>query len=644
MRHQFLPAPATMITYPAYGFLSSVSKPMPLAPPSSHLPTPGEILPAVIQWVRQAGAMLADEFERPDGPRFVDQTTAPLDHEIELFLRSHLTALLPARFVGEEAGVLAAEANGYCWVVDPHDGTRAFLEGRRGSAVSVALLGEAKPVLGVVFAPLCADRGPDLIAWADGHGITRNGEPVVIDLSSRTLTAEDVVFLNHGAWQRPVWNSTACAPARFMPLPSIAYRLARVAVGDGIATVTLRPVNAHDIAAGHALLTAAGGVLLTEDGLPVTYDEHGDSRPSACFGGAPEAVAVLRHRSWRRSPEPARQPRVTLGWPRASEGQRLDRAFGCMLGLVAGDSLGSQVEFRSARDIRAEYPMGVRDLAVSPVWQTLAGQPTDDSELGLALARSLAGRAEYDPEVVATAYARWYRSNPFDCGGTTARAFAAAANSTADKASAARRAADRSSQANGSLMRVAPIGIWASDPADAARAAIEDSRLSHPHPICLAACAAFTAAIAAAVVGADRAGMIDVAVQAAGGTGSDAATVQHALQQASAGVAPNDYQHQMGWVLIALQNAFLHLAAGTPTEGALIQTVRCGGDTDTNAAIAGALLGAADGRRALPVRWLMPILTCRPDPGLPVRRPRPEEYWPDDLLDLTEALLLSRAR
>jgi hypothetical protein len=39
---------------------------------------------------------------------------------------------------------------------------------------------------------------------------------------------------------------------------------------------------------------------------------------------------------------------------------------------------------------------------------------------------------------------------------------------------------------------------------------------------------------------------------------------------------------------------------------------------------------------------MMPVLTCRPDPGLHVRRPRPEAYWPDDLVDLTEALLLRR--
>jgi ADP-ribosyl-[dinitrogen reductase] hydrolase len=86
---------------------------MPPLPPTAALPTPGAILPPVIALVRQAGAMLAAEFSLPDGPRFVDNTTAPLDHEIELFLRENLTALLPARFVGEEAGVLAAEANGF---------------------------------------------------------------------------------------------------------------------------------------------------------------------------------------------------------------------------------------------------------------------------------------------------------------------------------------------------------------------------------------------------------------------------------------------------------------------------------------------------------------------------------------------------
>ena len=611
--------------------------------PATLPPVPLTILPAVIELAKTAGSWLAAEFSRPDGPRFSDMETAPIDTEIELFLRERLTALLPARFVGEEAGVLAAEANGYCWVVDPHDGTRAFLEGRRGSAVSVGLLLYGSPVLGVVHAPTGPDRGPDTIAWADGGGITRNGIAVNTDLSQRELTAGDVVLLNHGAGQRPVWSSTACAPARFMPLPSIAYRLARVAVGDAVGTVTLRPVAAHDIAAGHALLLAAGGVLLAEDGVAITYGELGDCRPFACFGGSPAAVRTLRSRTWRGSSEPRRQPKVTLSWPRAAEDQRFDRAVGCMLGMVIGDSLGSQVEFQTAATIRAGHPTGVRELADSPVWKTLAGQPTDDSELALALARALVRAGRYDPEVVASAYGHWYGSGPFDCGQTTALAFAAAAAAATDKAGAARANASRDSQSNGSLMRIAPVGIRTADPSEAARLASKDSALSHPHPICRAACAAFAAAVTAALSGADRGGMLATALRIADAAGDDAAPVAAALRRAAGGVGVADFQQQMGWVLIALQNAFFHLAAGTAVQPALIETVGQGGDTDTNAAIAGALLGAADGRASLPMRWVLPVLTCRPDAALHPARPRPDEYWPDDLLDLTEALLLSRA-
>ena len=244
--------------------------------------------------------------------------TAPIDTEIELFLRERLTALLPARFVGEEEGVLAAEANGYCWVVDPHDGTRAFLEGRRGSAISVGLLRQGVPVLGVVYAPTSPDRGPDLIAWAEGGRITRNGAPVTIDLSSADLPATDVVFLNHGAGQRPVWNSTACAPARFMPLPSIAYRLARVAVGDGIATADAAPgQRARHRRRARAADSRPAGCWWPRTACRSPTAKMGESRPLACFGGAPAAVATLRAQTWRGSTEPRREPRITLTWPAA---------------------------------------------------------------------------------------------------------------------------------------------------------------------------------------------------------------------------------------------------------------------------------------------------------------------------------------
>jgi ADP-ribosyl-[dinitrogen reductase] hydrolase len=96
--------------------------------------------------------------------------------------------------------------------------------------------------------------------------------------------------------------------------------------------------------------------------------------------------------------------------------------------------------------------------------------------------------------------------------------------------------------------------------------------------------------------------------------------------------------HQQGWVLIAFKNAFRHLAMGTPIEDALIGTVSEGGDTDTNAAICGAVLGAAQGRSAIPVRWCMAVLACRPL-AESARQPRPARYWPDDVPLLAEALL-----
>lgn len=393
--------------------------------------SPASLLPDVIGVAREAGDMLAAEFARPSGPRFSDHVTSPVDTEMEILLRDRLVSLFPARFVGEEQGVLTAAANGFCWVVDPHDGTRAFLEGKRGSAVSVALLRDGIPVLGVVYAPLSPDRGQDMIAWAEGMaGIERNGVSVQSDLRDRVLTADDSVFLNHGAWQRPDWHAAAVAPGRFMPLPSIAYRLARVAVGDGLATVTLRPVNAHDVAAGHALLLAAGGILTAEDGVPVTYDTEGQSRPFACFGGAPQVVEALRTRAWRGSTEARRESRVALSWPRSVPEAALDRAIGSLLKAALGGNF----------------------------------------EPALALARTLAGRAEYDPDAAHAAYAKWQASRP-------------------------------PNPINDPRVRAVPIGIWAGDPDKAAATAAADAALTHADAKTQQACAEIARATAGATIG-----------------------------------------------------------------------------------------------------------------------------------------------
>ena len=90
-----------------------------------------------------------------------------------------------------------------------------------------------------------------------------------------------------------------------------------------------------------------------------------------------------------------------------------------MMGQLAGDSLGSLVEFQTPERIAIMYPEGLTRLRSGGVWGTLAGQPTDDSEMALALARSIVRSGGYDAEQAARGYIGWYRSRPFDIGSTT---------------------------------------------------------------------------------------------------------------------------------------------------------------------------------------------------------------------------------
>jgi ADP-ribosylglycohydrolase len=108
---------------------------------------------------------------------------------------------------------------------------------------------------------------------------------------------------------------------------------------------------------------------------------------------------------------------------------------------------------------------------------------------------------------------------------------------------------------------------------------------------------------------------------------------------AAAARARPDYAREQGRVTVALQNAFFQLRHADP-EAALVDTVRRGGDTDTNAAVAGALLGAVHGVHGLPLRWRNAVLTCFPVAGVPgCQRPRPPGCWAVDALVVAERLL-----
>ncbi len=570
----------------------------------------------------QAGEMIRQEFYRPRGPRGY-RDKADIDTEVEAFLSERLRALLPGSAVlGEELGKSGPEDAEYRWLVDPQDGTSAFLRGFRGSSVSIGLLHHNRPALGVVHAPLYPNDSGDLISGGPELGLRRQGKSWTPPEHSGPLRPSDIVVISQDADQRSEANLLALQPARFLAMPSIAYRLALAAVGDARAAQSLVYLNAHDVAAGHALLLAAGKMLVAWHGdieAPLIYRPELD--PTVIMGGDREAILELRKPEPREVLKTSRTSHLSSlpnsrNWKRAE--LSLERAQGVLLGQIAGDSLGSLVEFKDETTIAKLYPEGPQELRDGGVWHTFAGQPTDDSEMALILARQLTDDGEYREHKVSLRYVDWLYSDPFDIGRTTADALRGTLNSE--------------SQANGSLMRCSPLGV-AFSPEQLTTIAPTDSALTHPHPLCGECCRTFTQAISRGVQGESVEEALGKAFQEA------APEVRKFLTEAQAG-PPGEFIHQMGWIKIAFVNAFAHLYRKTALKDAVVETVRRGGDTDTNAAIVGALLGAFQGLSAIPDQWRLSVQTCRPARALRhCRQPRPRLYWPVDVLNLAELLL-----
>lgn len=309
----------------------------------------------------------------------------------------------------------------------------------------------------------------------------------------------------------------------------------------------------------------------------------------------------------------------------------ISRAQGCLFGQLAGDSLGSLVEFQSPQTIKRHYPSGVRYLADGGSWDTIAGQPTDDSEMALMLARTLIEWGDYDPAEARKTYIFWLNSSPFDCGGTVRAGLGGHPNPA--------------SQANGALMRISPLGIWGAnyDVRQVSAWAQQDAAITHPHPICLQANALFAMAISYSISTDD---ISPVEVYRKVLVWAEELRVEESLMDAirdAESGPPTDYVSKMGWVLIGFQNAFWQLLHATNLEEGIVDTIGRGGDTDTNAAICGALLGSVYGRDAIPSQWIECLNQCRPESGRPnVRRARPRCFWPIDASEIADRLIAPR--
>jgi myo-inositol-1(or 4)-monophosphatase len=241
--------------------------------------------------VREAGAIAREIFNRAcetwskkDGSPVTEADLA-----VNKYLSEHLRAARPdyAWLSEENEDDRSRFAAKRLFVVDPIDGTLAFVKRRPHFTVSVAVVEDGKPVTAAVYNPITDES----YVAAKGEGARLNGEPIHV-------TATDT--LDHC---RILASKSTLSNPRWQPWPemhvenpnSIAYRVALVAAGQFDAALTMAAIHDWDLAAADLILCEAGGVITSIEGATPAYNRETLIQPSVLAAG-PALHAVLRAR------------------------------------------------------------------------------------------------------------------------------------------------------------------------------------------------------------------------------------------------------------------------------------------------------------------------------------------------------------
>lgn len=164
------------------------------------------------------------------------------------------------------------------WVVDPIDGTRAFAKGKPHFVISVALVEEGRPVLGVLFNPAT----DEFFEASEGGGAFLNGNPIHVSGASAMEGCRMAAFapmFKHPAWSEP-WPEM-----EILERNSVAYRIALVACGAADAALALNGKSDWDLAAADIILREAGGLITAHDGSALYYNRRSTRHPSLLAAG-----------------------------------------------------------------------------------------------------------------------------------------------------------------------------------------------------------------------------------------------------------------------------------------------------------------------------------------------------------------------
>jgi len=283
--------------------------------------------------------------------------------------------------------------------------------------------------------------------------------------------------------------------------------------------------------------------------------------------------------------------------------QLVSRARGSLLGLVAGNQLGVPTEHMGTPDaIRKAFPNGVVDLAPPP-----KNSPyDDDAAMALLLGESLLASKGFDANDVARGWVKWMKVDGRGIGFTTKRALTLIDRGK-EPFEAGRLANQENpgrSAGNGSVMRCIPVALrYHDDPDRLIRVSTQQAAITHADERCTWGAAAVNLAARELLHG--NIYFVDEVMHRIGDRAPRVLREAiHRVPRERESDLPIARAGEAGYVVHCVEIAFWFVTHDRSLEEALIALAQAGGDTDTNAAVAGALLGARYGDIALPPRWI----------------------------------------
>jgi ADP-ribosyl-[dinitrogen reductase] hydrolase len=282
-----------------------------------------------------------------------------------------------------------------------------------------------------------------------------------------------------------------------------------------------------------------------------------------------------------------------------------DRYRGVFLGVAVGNLLGLPVEGMDRTSVRELFPGGVREI--EPKEKLLDLPWDDDVAQTVLLAEALLASDVLRLEDLASRFVRWGRENGRGMGNLTQRVLRELANGT-PATEAARQVWEmdgRQPAGNGAVMRCSPVALkWRRQPRLLVEETLRSAQVTHYDLRCQWSAVAVNIALAHALEG--QVIRLSALASALGEVGVPDTVVKAArfAEDRSLDELVLDERHAMGYTLKAMQAGLWALTQGGDFEEALIKIVNAGGDTDTNGAVAGAVLGALHGEGAIPARWL----------------------------------------